>query len=230
MTSAKSQSQHALQRIRINADGYDASGAYWGTGPDVFIATSADGADEITVRARNVKEARAKIAGELARQPGTLRETSDKLGGNAPRKTRYEIQWTDPVSRSTIKIRVAHARDYLASGTDHLEIEAVAPVKAALPITETGYRSHFLPPLELINAGGPVTFVTAWLAREATSTAWQRKVAKESQGDLFQWAEANGEVVKLKRTGKNQPDGSAARRRAVTPPGKKRRSPTVDAG
>ena len=28
-----------VQRVRVNRDGYDASGAYWGAGPDVFIAT-----------------------------------------------------------------------------------------------------------------------------------------------------------------------------------------------
>ena len=27
----------SLQRIRVRADGYDANGAYWGQGPDVFI-------------------------------------------------------------------------------------------------------------------------------------------------------------------------------------------------
>ena len=30
-----------VQRIRVNAQGYDSSGAYWGAGPDVFITTTA---------------------------------------------------------------------------------------------------------------------------------------------------------------------------------------------
>ena len=110
-----------IQRIRVNAQGYDATGAYWGVGPDVFIATSADGADEITVRARSVKEARDKVAAQLARQPGEARPTKDAIGGNAPRKTRYEITWTNPVTHEPITIRITHAREYLSSGSDHLE-------------------------------------------------------------------------------------------------------------
>lgn len=203
---------YALQRIRVNAQGYDASGAYWGAGPDVFIATRDDGQDEITVRARTVKQAREKIAAELARAPGAQRDTDDKLGGNAPRKTRYEIDWIDPVTRAAIKVRITHARDYLASGTDHLEIESLKPAKAPLPVTETGYRSHFLAPLELVNAGGPVTFVTAWLDREATAKDWQRKVQTAAQGDLFQWAEAHGEFGPRGRKPGRQ-GGTPSRRR-----------------
>ena len=47
-----------IQRIRVNKQGYDSSDTYWGEGPDVFIATTPDGSEEITVRARNVTEAR----------------------------------------------------------------------------------------------------------------------------------------------------------------------------
>lgn len=62
--------EHDIQRIPVDLDGYDVSGAYWGAGPDAVIATTHDGNDEITVRARGVKEARAKIAAELARALG----------------------------------------------------------------------------------------------------------------------------------------------------------------
>ena len=68
------------------------------------------------------------------------------------------------------------------------------PKKAPLSITETGYRSHFLSPLELINDGGPVTFVTAWLDREAMGKTWQKRHTARQQGDLFQWAETLAEV------------------------------------
>jgi hypothetical protein len=50
-----------LQRIRVNRDGYDADGAYWGVGPDAFIVSvGEDGSDEITVRAKPAAEARQK--------------------------------------------------------------------------------------------------------------------------------------------------------------------------
>lgn len=190
--------KHALQRIRVDAQGYDDTGAYWGAGPDVFIARSGDGSDEITVRAKNVKDARERIAAELARAPTAPTVNTEAIGGNAPRKTRYEIAWTNPLTSETITIRITHSRDYLSSGSDHLEVESIRPKKAPLPITETGYRSHFLPALELMNAGGPVTFVTAWIEQEAKGRAWSKSATARQQGDLFSWAEAQSEVGKRK--------------------------------
>ena len=197
-----SRPKHDIQRIRVDAQGYDSDGAYWGAGPDVFIATSEDGSDQITVRARTLTEARKRIADEIARKPGEAAVERQPLGGNAPRKTRYDIQWRDPAGGTTITVRITHARDYLSSGNDHLEIESLRPKKAPLPITETGYRSHFLAPLELMNAGGPVTFVTAWLDIEAKGKAWSKAVNTKSQGDLFAWAEAHTEVGNRKRAAK----------------------------
>lgn len=192
--------KHDIQRIRVDAQGYDSDGAYWGAGPDVFIATSEDGSDQITVRARTLTEAGKRIADEIARQPGEAAAERQPLGGNAPRKTRYEIQWRDPAGGTTITVRITHARDYLSSGNDHLEIESLRPKKAPLPISETGYRSHFLPPLELMNAGGPVTLVTAWLDTEAKGKGWSKAVNTKSQGDLFAWADAHAEVGSRQRS------------------------------
>lgn len=197
-----SAARHDIQRIRVNAQGYDSDGAYWGAGPDVFIATSDDGRDEITVRAKSLKDAKAKIAAELDRAQQAPPVHTDQLGGNPPRKTRYEIQWLNPVSNERITIRITHARDYLSSGSDHIEVESIRPKKAPLPITETGYRSHFMPALELMNAGGPVTFVTAWIEQEAKGKAWSKTATAKAQGDLFSWADAQGEVAKRKRSPK----------------------------
>lgn len=186
-----------LRRVRVRRDGYDASGTYWGAGPDAFIATLQDGAQDITVRATTITEARTKVAAELARAPGappaSLREP---LGGASPNKTRSEIVWRDPVSTLVVRLRITHSRDYLGMGQDHIEVETLAPKKAALPISDTGYRSHFMSPLELADASGPVTFVTAWLDREAHSKDWQKRQTVRAQGDLFQWADANTEVGK----------------------------------
>jgi plasmid stabilization system protein ParE len=201
-----------IQRVRINRDGYDGSGAYWGAGPDVFIATTADGVDEITVRARNISDARDKVAAELARQPGTPKPKDDAIGGAAPRKTRYEINWRNPVTAETVRIRITHARDYLVQGTDHIEVESIMPKKAQLPVTATGYLSHFIPALQLINAGGPVTFVTAWIDNEARGKTWLKQAATKAQGDLFQWAEARKEVGARKKA-KPQPSKPAPAQR-----------------
>ena len=41
-----------------------------------------------------------------------------------------------------------------------------------LPVTETGYRSHFIPAGTVAEHGGAVAFVTAWLEHEAARTGW----------------------------------------------------------
>ncbi len=210
-----------LQRVRVRANGYDASGAYWGAGPDVFVASVQNGAQEITVRAKSSGEARTKVMAELARAPGAAKVAQhDQLGGASPNKARYEIDWHDPVAGSATRIRITHSRDYLIAGQDHVEVEALTPKKTPLPITGTGYRSQFLRALELVNAGGPVTFVTAWLDREAKGKDWQKRQTVHQQGDLFQWAEANTEVGKRKRSVKSKrPDAKPApsRRRGRDP-------------
>ena len=200
-----------FQRKRVDAQGYDSIGTYWGAGPDVFIATTQDGTDEVTMRARNVREARKKVEAELARTPCAPRTVAlDPIGGASPRKTRYEIDWLNAAASTTVRIRITHARDYLSSGSDHLEIESIKPPKAPLPITETGYRSHFMNALELINAGGPVTFVTAWLDQDAKGKAWTKVATAKTQGDLFQWAAAQGEIGQ--RPKPRRPDGTPPRR------------------
>ena len=100
----------------------------------------------------------------------------------------------NPVTNGTVRIRITHAREYLFAGSDHLQIESIDPEKAPLPITGTGYLSHFISPIALANAGGPVAFVTAWIERETKGKAWTKAAAKKAQGDLFQWADAQSEV------------------------------------
>lgn len=68
----------------------------------------------------------------------------------------------------------------------HLEIRSIAPVGAALPITSTGYRSHFHP-MGTIEAHGRdvVAQVTAWLDEEAARPEWRAHEERSRQGELF---------------------------------------------
>jgi hypothetical protein len=68
----------------------------------------------------------------------------------------------------------------------HLEIRSIAPAGAPLPITSTGYRSHFHP-IGTVEAHGDdvVAQVTAWLDEEATKPEWQAHVVRSRQGELF---------------------------------------------
>lgn len=65
----------------------------------------------------------------------------------------------------------------------HLEI--IADNRAALPITETGYRSHFVQREEVESLGGPVAYARAWLDHEAQSSAWKAHRAASRQLSLF---------------------------------------------
>jgi hypothetical protein len=62
----------------------------------------------------------------------------------------------------------------------HLEI--IADKSEPLPITATGYRSHFTQATEVEAHSGPVAFVLAWLEREASLPAW--KIARDSARQL----------------------------------------------
>jgi hypothetical protein len=67
----------------------------------------------------------------------------------------------------------------------HLEIHVVGPKGARLPFTEIGYRSHFLPPRLVEQAGGPAAYVLTWLDDAATSRAWRRYEDDSRQLSLF---------------------------------------------
>jgi len=68
----------------------------------------------------------------------------------------------------------------------HLEIESIAPERAPLPITETGYRSHFHPCGTIEAKGGDVVAqVAAWLNEAAKDAGWQAHVEASRQGELF---------------------------------------------
>lgn len=68
----------------------------------------------------------------------------------------------------------------------HLEIRSINPERAKLPITETGYRSHFHRPGTIeVNDGDVVAQVIAWLDEEAAKPDWLTYIEGSRQGDLF---------------------------------------------
>ena len=133
------------------------------------------------------------------------------------RAARFSLTWQNPISNETIDIRVTHTRDYLRAGQDHIEIETTKPKRAPLPITGSGYRSHFIEAIELINAGGPVTFVNAWIDREAKDKSWVAAETAKTQGDLFRWADAQRGATKRK-TNSSGHTPECGKRRVVKDP------------
>jgi len=65
----------------------------------------------------------------------------------------------------------------------HLEIHAAN--KTPLPITETGYKSHFIDKEAVEALGGPVAYTRAWLDEAAASPEWKAKAQASRQLSLF---------------------------------------------
>ena len=95
----------------------------------------------------------------------------------------YEIVWNG------IRIQIKFERKLLNGTTprlpSHLAIESLEPKRAPLPITETGFRSHFPPLASVEERGGPVAYVLAWLDEEAKSKKWIAAQKAARQLSLF---------------------------------------------
>lgn len=94
-------------------------------------------------------------------------ETFETVWRGISLNIRYESRWLDSE----------------ATNVAHLQIESVT--RERLPITETGYRSHFLSAEEVDEAGGPVAYATAWLDDMARSREWKRYAETSRQLSLF---------------------------------------------
>ena len=87
-----------------------------------------------------------------------------------------------PITWQGIEIEITYAEQwYNITDIAHLEIQADEP----LPMTETGYRSHFTQAESIEAHGGAVAFVREWLESEAQSPAWQKYLVERQQLSLF---------------------------------------------
>lgn len=94
----------------------------------------------------------------------------------------FEAVWTD------IAIAVAYEPDWLSlkdGMVAHIEVRSIQPEREPLPITETGYKSHFTGRQNIEALGGPVAYVLAWLDAEAKSAKWRAADAARRQLSLF---------------------------------------------
>lgn len=96
---------------------------------------------------------------------------------------REEITWNG------ITIEIGWSPEYFSIGNGktmgHLEVRSIAPDREPLPMTETGYRSHWMTPEEMNEYGGPQNFVEAWIDHEAQTPAWMEAKTKRAQLELF---------------------------------------------
>lgn len=96
-----------------------------------------------------------------------------------PRKSVEKFTWCG------VEMSATHSPNYISAGWSHIELRVVKPKGRPVPITDTGYLSHFLDEADLKVAGGAVAFFRAWLDREADSKAYKAALAKWHQLDLF---------------------------------------------
>ncbi len=88
----------------------------------------------------------------------------------------YKLDWQGR------KIEISYQpRSY--AGCAHLQIR-VRHCRP-LPITETGYRSHFPHAGDVEHLGGPVAYVEAWLDAMAQTKAWRRTARDGLQLELL---------------------------------------------
>ena len=92
---------------------------------------------------------------------------------------RHRLVW------HAVTCHVLHTRDFMSPGWTQLEIVVVTPKGAPMPITETGYLAHYIDAAELVAAGGPVAFFTAWLEREAATKRYAKAAARWRQLPLL---------------------------------------------
>lgn len=102
-----------------------------------------------------------------------------KARTSTPKPSAQKLVWRH------VTCRIRHTPNYLSQGWSHIEIIVLTPKGAPIPITDTGYRSHFLDEDQLAAAGGPAKFFLDWLEREATTKAWARMEARWRQLELF---------------------------------------------
>jgi hypothetical protein len=123
-------------------------------------------------------------------KPKASRAKRDTLKNQpAPRrepKTVARFDWQG------VTVAVSYEADWMGMSkelsqfaTAHLEIEAVEPPRQALPVTETGYRSHFIAKGIIEQAGGPVAYARAWLDHAARAPEWKRREQQSRQLCLF---------------------------------------------
>ena len=83
-----------------------------------------------------------------------------------------------------ILIEVRYEPEWLGNLSAHLAIKALDPSRVPLPITETGYRSHFTDREIVEDADGPSAYVLAWLERASTKQ-WKIQAEASRQYALF---------------------------------------------
>ena len=96
----------------------------------------------------------------------------------------------DIITWQNIELEIRYNPSYCAvlKGDDamaHIEVSVLHPERHPLPITETGYKSHFIHCIVVEEYGTATDFVLAWLNHESRSPEWKKLQEAARQGELF---------------------------------------------
>lgn len=95
----------------------------------------------------------------------------------------HTFAWNDGLQNIKIEVLYFPLKFGVIS---HFEVRALNPRGAPLPITKTGYRSHFFHPESVdFSECGVVAFITDWLDTEAEKPDWKECVEVTRQYALF---------------------------------------------
>ena len=88
---------------------------------------------------------------------------------------------TSQIDWRGVAISISYHRHQWAE-FDHIEVNVIGD--GIIPITETGYRSHYQHSDVTDEYGGAVAFVLAWLEHEAQTPQWkkQEEAAQNNRG------------------------------------------------
>lgn len=105
-------------------------------------------------------------------QKDLYHKVTDKIVADLEQEETHTIIWQG------IKVEITFTPEKFGI-VDHIELHTEGNIP--LPVTETGYRSHFIPAGTVEQYGGAVAFVTGWLDHTAAHTGWK----PERQLSLF---------------------------------------------
>ncbi len=117
--------------------------------------------------------------------------TKRKARPAAKRPARKRVKTVQRLDWQGILVSVSYEPDWLGLAklgdvsNAHLEIQALSPERAMLPITDTDYRSQFLSARLVEQAGGAVAYARAWLDEAAKAPAWKKREESSRQLSLF---------------------------------------------
>lgn len=96
----------------------------------------------------------------------------------------FVIVWNDGFQDIKIKVLYVPLKFGIIS---HLEFRSIAPERAPLPITQTGYLSHHFHPdsIDFADYGGVEAFTLNWLNKEAEKLEWKSRLEAVRQYSLF---------------------------------------------